>query len=188
MFEQRKIDKVVGKILWVVAVLYVLTIPSQRYAHRAVNVSLAILLGILLVYSAGKWALGRLGAFQSGSIMITRGALVNALGAIAALIILCAVVEYLFHGFSVTQLAIKDLQESEEGRNALGAPIRPGWIVTGNVHIEGNGGAASLSIPVSGDRAGAVLKASGNKENGAWHVVDLYLIVNGSKAVVPIPH
>jgi len=110
------------------------------------------------------------------------------LGAIFALILLCAGTEYVFHDLALTKRAMADLQASENGKNVLGAPIKIGWFVTGEMRLRGNDGAASLSIPVKGSTTAGELDVKGVRKDGSWIISDLNLIADGQKTIVQIPH
>ena len=183
-----RFDRLVGITFKVVIVLYVLVIASRRifspYVYEMVSASLGVFLGLILVYIGARWGLKKLGFFQSGSNnKVSRKALVNALSAITALILFGAAIELLCHNLSLTQQAIADLQASTGGREALGDPVRLGWFIAGNMRS----GEANFSIPVKGSKAAGKLEVKGTRKDGSWHIVDLYLILDGSRAVVQIP-
>ena len=95
-------------------------------------------------------------------------AVVLVLGAIA-----CAAI------FAIVLGAIKSTDVYRQARDrsihdprviaALGSPIEPGWLVTGNVHTENNTGAASIRFSISGPRGKAEVKADATLENGSWN-------------------
>jgi hypothetical protein len=188
----NKVDKFVGAAFKVILVLYVLVVVFQGGfrpdIYRMVSVTVEGCVGILLVYILGSWALKRLGFFEGGAIKINRRALLNTLGAVFALILLVAGIEYLFHDTSLTKQAMEDLQASNDGTNALGVPIRIGWFITGGMHLRGDDGTANLSVPVKGSKAAGQLELTGIKKDGSWHIVDLHLLADGNKAVIQIPH
>ena len=188
----KNVDKFVGITFKVMVILYVLVIASKNEfrpdIYRMVSVPVEGFIGILLVYIGGTWVLTKLGFFHGGSIKFTQKALVKTLGAVAALILFSVAIEYLCHNLSLTQQATEVLQSSRGGRDALGDPIRVGWFISGNMRLNGPGGAASFSIPVKGSRAAGHLEVRGTRNDGSWHIVDLYLIVDGNRAVVQILH
>lgn len=51
---------------------------------------------------------------------------------------------------------------------ALGGPVEPGWMVMGNISVNGPSGEASLQIPLSGPRASGDLFVEGSKSAGVW--------------------
>ncbi len=173
-------------------VIYVLVIASKNEfrpeVYRMVRVPVEVCVGILLVYIGGGWTLTKLGFFQGGAFKTNKRAMAKTLAAVAALILLCAGIEYLYHNLLLTQQAMEDLQASKDGQNALGAPIRIGWMITGGEQTGGDDGAANLSIPVKGSKADGELKVKGIKKDGSWRITDLYLIADGNKTVAQIPH
>ena len=61
---------------------------------------------------------------------------------------------------------------------ALGAPIKEGFFVLGNIRVGGNSGRATLQIPVSGPKGSATLHVDSDKTDGAWHFRQLVLVVD----------
>ncbi|MET0792601.1 MAG: cytochrome c oxidase assembly factor Coa1 family protein [Polyangiaceae bacterium] len=61
----------------------------------------------------------------------------------------------------------------------LGAPLKPGWFVSGSVNVSGSTGHADLSIPVSGSVRSGKLIAIAEKVAGAWVFSKLQLTVDG---------
>lgn len=51
---------------------------------------------------------------------------------------------------------------------ALGTPLKPGWLVTGNIHISGPTGLAELAIPVTGPKGRATIYVEATKHLGDW--------------------
>ena len=187
-----KVDKLMSTTFKVVAVLYVLVIASARTfrpdVYEMVSVPLQVLLGLSLIYIGAKWVLTKFGFSYSGSIKVSRRTAIKAFAFVATVLLLSTGLEYLYHNFSLTQQATGILQASRGGKDALGEPIRPGWFITGNTRIGRDDGVANLSIPVKGSRASGKLEVKGIKKDGSWNIVDLYLIMDGDKAVVQIPH
>ena len=54
-----------------------------------------------------------------------------------------------------------------------GEPIEAGWLVSGNIQINGQTGRADLSIPISGPRGGGQLQVEATKNAGEWHLDSL---------------
>lgn len=190
MFNMHTVDKFAGIAFKVMVVLYVLVIAARHSfrpdIYRMVSVPIESFVGLLLVYIGGKWALRKLGFLRSGSIEISRRAILKTLGAVAVLILFGATIEIICHNLALTQQATEDLQTSREGSNLLGNPIRIGWLISGNIRSNGDGGAASFSIPVKGSKAAGNLEVTGIRKDGSWTVAELYLIVDGN--TVQIPH
>lgn len=64
--------------------------------------------------------------------------------------------------------AVEKARASAQVRAALGTPIEQGWWITGSVFINGDGGSAEFSLPVSGPKGSATLYAKAVKTNGKW--------------------
>jgi hypothetical protein len=62
----------------------------------------------------------------------------------------------------------------------LGAPVEPGWFVSGSVRVTGPSGEADLAIPISGPRKEGTLFAVGTKTAGRWTFSTLEVEVDGS--------
>jgi hypothetical protein len=73
------------------------------------------------------------------------------------------------------KLALQRVQASPAATAALGAPIHDGWLVMGNVQINGPSGAASLQIPVSGPQGAGDVFVEATKSAGAWNFQTLVL-------------
>jgi hypothetical protein len=183
-----KFDKRVGITFKVTVVLYVLVIASRRIFHlnvyEMVSLPLGVFLGLILAYIGVRWGLNNLGFFQRGSTKVSRKAVVNLFGAVTVFILFGTAIEILCHNLSLTQQATADLQASTDGRVALGDPIRLGWFISGSMRS----GVASFSIPVKGSKAAGKLEVRGAREDGSWRIVELYLIMDGNRAVVHITH
>ncbi|MET1162961.1 MAG: cytochrome c oxidase assembly factor Coa1 family protein [Pseudoxanthomonas sp.] len=61
---------------------------------------------------------------------------------------------------------------------ALGEPIEPGWLVMGNINVNGPSGDADLQIPLIGSRASGDLFVEAKKSAGAWRYQTLVVQVD----------
>lgn len=52
----------------------------------------------------------------------------------------------------------------------FGEPIEAGWFVTGSIHVNGSGGEANLSIPISGPKCEGRVLSRSEKIEGEWHI------------------
>lgn len=66
------------------------------------------------------------------------------------------------------QIALATAQRDSSVGGALGTPIRPGWLTTGQVHANGTSGEADLKIPITGPRGSATIEARAEKSAGKW--------------------
>jgi len=65
---------------------------------------------------------------------------------------------------------------------ALGAPIHPGWLVTGEIKASRSDGEARLAIPVSGPRGSGKLYVQASKSGGTWAFSQLSVDAPGRSA------
>ena len=52
---------------------------------------------------------------------------------------------------------------------ALGSPIKDGFLVSGNTNVNGASGETNLAIPLSGPRGKGTIYVFANKSNGQWN-------------------
>jgi Cytochrome oxidase complex assembly protein 1 len=52
--------------------------------------------------------------------------------------------------------------------DALGKPIMPGYLLTGNINVTNDSGEADISIPISGPHATGTVHAVATKSGGLW--------------------
>ena len=58
---------------------------------------------------------------------------------------------------------------------ALGSPIKEGFLVSGNTDVNGASGQANLSIPISGPNGKGTIYVTANKSLGRWNYSGLIL-------------
>ncbi|HEV7240489.1 MAG TPA: cytochrome c oxidase assembly factor 1 family protein [Thermoanaerobaculia bacterium] len=51
---------------------------------------------------------------------------------------------------------------------ALGAPVEPGWFISGSINTSGRSGSADIDIPLKGSKQKGSLHVVGTKEGGRW--------------------
>ncbi|MFZ3215355.1 MAG: cytochrome c oxidase assembly factor Coa1 family protein [Candidatus Acidiferrales bacterium] len=116
-----------------------------------------------------------------------------------ALVIVCVFVVFpaligsLFYGIEsmmrasyAYQLAVKRASESPAVAVALGAPLRIGWLVSGNVNFNGATEDASLSIPISGPKGAGHIVVVGKKRGNRWNFETLEVDVGGQEEPIPL--
>ena len=104
------------------------------------------------------------------------GSLVVLGGGIAGLIVLLM---SFMRSNGATQGALERLQSNPQAIDALGEPIKMGWLLSGSINISGPSGNASLSIPVSGPRGSGTLYVEAEKQAGEWQYERLELGIDG---------
>jgi hypothetical protein len=60
---------------------------------------------------------------------------------------------------------------------ALGSPIKDGFLVSGNTNVNGASGETNLAIPISGPRGKGTIYVSANKSLGQWNYLGLVVEV-----------
>jgi predicted anti-sigma-YlaC factor YlaD len=75
--------------------------------------------------------------------------------------------------------AVERATSSPAVHAALGEPVEPGWLVSGNVSVNGSSGDADLSVPLSGPRGKGTLYATAHKRAGRWEFQVLEVAVEG---------
>jgi cytochrome oxidase complex assembly protein 1 len=84
------------------------------------------------------------------------------------------------------QLAVKRATESPAVAAKLGIPMHVGWLVSGNVNLNGPEGNASLSIPVSGPNGKGDIIVVGKKHGNHWNFETLEVDVTGEDEPIPL--
>lgn len=81
--------------------------------------------------------------------------------------------------------ALERVRANPAAVEALGEPIKDGWLVQGNINLSGASGNANLQIPVSGPKKSGTVAVRAIYENGAWMYENLDLAVEGG-GVIPL--
>lgn len=66
----------------------------------------------------------------------------------------------------------------------LGAPVSPGWYVSGNINVSGTSGDATLAIPLKGSLHRGTVYVVAKKTDGVWNYDKLEILVEGRE--IPI--
>jgi hypothetical protein len=77
------------------------------------------------------------------------------------------------------QLALAAAQREPAVTAVLGAPVRAGWLTTGQINVAGSNGEANLEIPISGPRGSGTIAARANKAAGKWSFTTLNVRISG---------
>jgi hypothetical protein len=65
--------------------------------------------------------------------------------------------------------------------DAIGTPIKDGFLVSGNINVSGTTGAADLAIPVSGPKGSASIVIQASKSLGVWHFDHMIVQVDATQ-------
>jgi len=85
---------------------------------------------------------------------------------------------------STYQHAVTRAQNDPAVIAALGEPINAGWLVQGNISVDGANGDADLAIPLDGSRADGTLYVVAEKKAGEWRYETLAVNVEGGERIV----
>lgn len=66
---------------------------------------------------------------------------------------------------------------------ALGTPIESGFLISGNVNVNNDSGAADIYVPVHGPKGKGKIHVVGAKESGVWHYSRMMLTLDDGKTV-----
>ena len=66
---------------------------------------------------------------------------------------------------------------------ALGTPVKPGFLIGGNVHVENDRGNAQIDFPISGPKGKASVHAEATKSSGRWTYSVLRARVEGGAPI-----
>ncbi len=75
--------------------------------------------------------------------------------------------------------ALERARSSAEVKALLGEPIEPGMMVSGNIEVKNDTGKADLSIPISGPKGSATIRAVADKKAGKWEYSTLEVVPAG---------
>lgn len=82
--------------------------------------------------------------------------------------------------------AIVRANNSPAAREALGAPIKAGLLLSGSIQVSGGSGKADLAIPVAGPKGKATIYVEATKSTGVWRFDRLIVDVKSSKARIDL--
>lgn len=82
--------------------------------------------------------------------------------------------------------SIAAVQANPAAIEALGEPIKPGFMPSGNISVVNDGGEVDFSIPVSGPKGSGTIAVIGTKAGGVWSYDTWRLKVEGQEEVIPL--
>ena len=71
---------------------------------------------------------------------------------------------------------------------ALGSPIKDGFLVSGNTNVNGASGEANLAIPVSGPKANGTIYVAATKSLGHWNYSGLVAEIRQTHQRIDLLH
>jgi cytochrome oxidase complex assembly protein 1 len=103
---------------------------------------------------------------------------VYVLGALMLVAPIAAV--YMLRCSAPFQLALSKVQANADVVSRFGEPIRAGVFVRGQMRTSGSEGKANLAFPISGTKASGTVYVRALAEDGAWQLIGLAVIVDGT--------
>jgi len=77
-------------------------------------------------------------------------------------------------------VGVQRARESPDVVASLGEPIEVGWLISGNINVNGPSGEANLSIPLTGPKGAATLYVVAEKSAGEWVFERLEVEIEGA--------
>jgi hypothetical protein len=68
----------------------------------------------------------------------------------------------------------------------LGAPVSPGWYLSGNINVSGSSGDANLAIPLKGSRHHGTVYVIAKKSGGVWTYSTLQMLEEGHESPIEL--
>ena len=112
--------------------------------------------------------------------------------------IIIAIVAFVFIVFGGVMKVIKSsdaykdsiaaVQTNPEAIEALGEPIEPGFMMSGNISTNNGESEVDIQVPVSGPKGSGTIYVKGNKSGGsnAWSYEKFELKVDGNPEPIPL--
>lgn len=82
------------------------------------------------------------------------------------------------------QHAVSVASSNHDVVRELGAPVSPGWYVSGNINVSGTSGDANLAIPLKGSLHRGTVYVVAKKIDGVWTYTTLQVLQDGHE--IPI--
>jgi hypothetical protein len=154
-------------------------------------------LGWYLMRPRVRYAFGAWSRYSSAGVWIEPPGLTKrrklGIGTLAAasLVVLFAIplffaVEEMMRGSDAYRLTLNKAQASPCVTNALGSPLKPGWMMEGSITESSIEGSADLTIPVRGPKGKGNLDMRAKKVSGNWRI-DSLVFTHGTvrSSIVP---
>ena len=100
--------------------------------------------------------------------------------------VLITIITTSFHNSEVYQQAMAKAAGNLQVRGQIGAPMKAGWFISGQLNVSGGTGSANLSIPISGPRGKGAIRAVAYKTGGVWRFTYLQVAVQGQPGCIDL--
>lgn len=75
--------------------------------------------------------------------------------------------------------AVAEAQNNAEVQELLGEPVEAGFLVTGSINMNNDGGDCDIQIPISGPKSSGTLRVRGTRNGGTWEYQEISANING---------
>ncbi len=80
--------------------------------------------------------------------------------------------------------AVRAVEANTRAKGLLGEPLSTGWLITGNLNLNGADGSVNATVPVSGPTGSGKVTVIGTRRNSAWTYTSITLVMdNGTDRV-----
>jgi hypothetical protein len=97
--------------------------------------------------------------------------------------IMVTIITSSFRHSDVYKQAIAQAAANPQVRERIGEPIKPDWLISGEINLSGNSGKANLVIPISGPRGRGKIHAVAQKGGGVWRFTCLQVDLANQSAI-----
>ncbi|MDP1561409.1 MAG: cytochrome c oxidase assembly factor Coa1 family protein [Pirellulaceae bacterium] len=77
--------------------------------------------------------------------------------------------------------AVAEAQNNAEVRELLGEPVEPGYLVSGSINLNNDGGDCDIQIPISGPKDSGSVRIRGTRSGGTWRYDEITAEINGQQ-------
>ncbi len=75
--------------------------------------------------------------------------------------------------------ALAEAQNNAEVQELLGEPVEAGYLVTGSINLNNDGGDCDIQIPISGPKGSGTLRIRGTRNRGTWEYQEISASIQG---------
>ena len=91
-----------------------------------------------------------------------------------------------FRHSEVYRQAMAQAVADPQVREQIGEPIKPDWLISGEMHLNGRSGTANMIIPITGPRGRGRIHAFAQKSDGVWRFTWLRVDVANRSAAIDL--
>ncbi len=75
--------------------------------------------------------------------------------------------------------ALAEAQNNAEVRDLVGEPVAAGYLVTGSINLDQDGGECDIQVPISGPKGSGTVRIRGTRQGGTWTYQEIAAEING---------